>query len=82
MMENKIYFHDTNYTCKILVKIESVFFSNKDNKDDIIYYQVFLEECRYTPMINRRLLIDNIELTDNEPDSDSESEEEFNENTV
>ena len=33
-------------------------------------------------MINRRLLIDNIELTDNEPDSESESEEEFNENTV
>ena len=38
-----------NYACGILVKIESVFFNKKDNKDDVIYYpQVFLEECRYT----------------------------------
>ena len=36
---------DTNYTCRILVKIQSVFFNNKVNKDNIIYYlQVFLEE--------------------------------------
>ena len=44
--------------------------------------QVFLEECRYTPMNNRRLLLDDLILNDNEPDSESESEEEFNENTV
>ena len=37
----------TNYNCRMLVRIESVFFNNKDNKDDIICYpQVFLEECR------------------------------------
>ena len=30
---------NTNYICRILVKIESVFFfDNKDNKDDIIHY--------------------------------------------
>ena len=74
---------DTNYTCRRLVKIESVFFNNKDNIDNIIYYpQVFLEECRYILMTNRRLLIDNIESSDTEPDSQSDSEEEFNENTL
>ena len=33
-------------------------------------------------MNNRRLLLDDLILNDNEPDSESESEEEFNENTV
>ena len=72
----------TDYNCRILVKIESVYFNNKNNKDDITYHpQVFLEECRYTLMNNRRLLLDDLELTDNEPESESE-EEEFNENTA
>ena len=68
--------------CKILVKLESVFFNNKNNKDDITYHsQVFLEECRYTPMNNRRLLLNGFVLADSEPESESE-EEEFNENTA
>ena len=33
-------------------------------------------------MSNGRILLDDLELTDNEPDSESESEEEFNENTI
>ena len=33
-------------------------------------------------MSNGRILLDDLELTDNEPDSGSESEEEFNENTI
>ena len=70
-----------NYSCNILIRIESVFFNNKGNKEDIFYYsQVFLEECRYIPMNNRRLLIDEIVLSDNEPEIETESEEEFNEN--
>ena len=74
---------NTNYTCRILVKIESVFSNNKDNKDDVIYYpQVFLEECKYTPVINRRLCLDETDLSENEPELESESEEEFNENTA
>ena len=32
-------------------------------------------------MSNSRLLLDDLILTDNEPDSESESEEGFNENT-
>ena len=71
----------TGYNCRILLQIESVFFNNK-NKDDIDYYaQVFLQEFRYTPQINRTLLIDKLELIDVEPESESE-EEEFNENTA
>ena len=67
----------------ILVKIESVYFNNKNYRDDITYsLQAFLEECRYTLMYSRRLFIDDIELTDNEPDSENESEEEFNSDTA
>ena len=48
----------------------------------IIYYpQVFLQECIYTPICNRRLLLDDIISTDNDPECESE-EEEFNEDTV
>ena len=37
----------TDYKCRILVKIESVFLNNNNNKDDIVYYpHVFLGECR------------------------------------
>ena len=48
----------------------------------IIYYpQVFLQECIYTPICNRRLLLDDIISTDNDPECESE-EEEFNEDIV
>ena len=71
-----------DYNCRMLVKIESVFFNNKDNKDDIVYYpQVFLEEGTCSPMNNRRLLLDNLDLSDNDLDSESECGEEFNENS-
>ena len=33
-------------------------------------------------MISRRLCLDEIDLLDNEPELESESEEEFNENTA
>ena len=80
--ENSLPWQKTDYNCRILVKIESVYFNDKNYNGGITYYpQVFLEECRYTPMNNRRLLLDDLELTDNEPESESE-EEEFNENTV
>ena len=49
--ENNIPWYKTDYNCKIIIKIESVFFNNKDNKNDILFIpQVFLEECRHTPM--------------------------------
>ena len=71
---------NTNFTCRILVKIESVSFNNKNS---IIYYrQVFLEECRYLPRTNRRLCIDNINLPNNDAEIEGESEEEFNKNIV
>ena len=46
MMKKKIYFEDKILVTFVgLVKIESVFFNNKDNKNNIIYYpQVFLVE--------------------------------------
>ena len=50
----------------------------KDN-DDIKYYpQVLLEQCGYKPFSNNVLFHADLELTDTEPDS----EEEINENTV
>ena len=72
--ENILPRQNTNYICRILIRMES-FFNNKDNKEDVIYYpQVFLEECRYIPMINRRLLLDETNLSDNEPQKESKSE--------
>ena len=83
-IENVLPRQNTNYICRILIRLESVFFNNnKNNKDDIIYCsQVFLEECRYTSMNNRRLLLDNIDLSDNELEIETKSKEECNENTV
>ena len=79
--ENNLPWQKTDYTCRILVRIKPVFFNDKINKDDIIYYpQVFLEGCRYTPMSNRRLLLDDFKFNNTEPES--ESKEEFSKNTV
>ena len=84
MMEHNILPNEkTDYNCMILLQTKSVFFNNNNNNNnkDITYYpQVFLHEFRWSPMINRTLLIDNLELSDNEPES--ESEEEFKENTA
>ena len=62
--ENSIAQRNTDYNCKLLVKIESAFFNNQENEDDILCYpQLYLEECMYTPMNNRRLFMDSLELT-------------------
>ena len=69
---------NTKYTCRVLLQIQSVYYSMKDN-DDIKYYpQVLLEQCGYKPFSNNVLFHADLELTDTEPDS----EEEINENTV
>ena len=46
-IENILPRHNTNNICRILRRIESVFFNNnKNNKDDIICYpQLFLGKC-------------------------------------
>ena len=55
----------------------------KDNENDIKYYrQTLLEQCSYKGLVNNTILYSNLEFTDTEPDSESESEKELNENTV
>ena len=62
------------------IKIQSVYYSMKDN-DDIKYYtQILLEQCGYKSFSNNVLLHPDLEFTDTEPDS--ESEEEIIGNTV
>ena len=72
------------YTCRVLLQIQSVFYNTKDNKDDIKYYlQILLEQCISKRFFNNNTIVHpDLEFTDTEPDSDSESEEEINENTA
>ena len=53
---------------------------NLNSDKDIIYYpQVFLQSCRYTFIANNELIHEVFDFTDTE--QESESEEEFNEDT-
>ena len=67
----------TKFNCRVLLQIQSVYYSN--NEDENCYPQVFLQSCRYKFLVNNRLIHDVLEFTDTEPES--ESEEDFNENT-
>ena len=68
----------TKYNCRVLLQIQSVYCRNSDK--DIIYYpQVFLRRCRYTFIANNKLIHEVLDFTDTE--QESESEEEFNEDT-
>ena len=67
----------TKYNYRVLLQIQSVYYNN--NEDENYYPQVFLQSCRYTFIVNNNLIYDVLDFTDTEPDS--ESEEEFNENT-
>ena len=67
----------TKYNWRVLLQIQSVYYNN--NEDENYYPQVFLQSCRYKFLANNRLIHDVLDFTDTEPES--ESEEEFNENT-
>ena len=72
---------NTMYTCRVLLQIQSVYFSMKDNKNGIEYYpQVLLEQCVYKIFSDNILINKNLEFTDTKPDC--ESDEEINENTT
>ena len=77
---------NTNYICGVLLQIQSVYYSMKDNGDIRYYPQVLIEQCGYKTFSNNVLFHPDLEFTDTEPDSqpnDSDvSEEEINENTV
>ena len=71
------------YTSRALLRIQSIFFNMKDKKEDIRYHpQLLLEQCAYKRFLKNTIFHPDLEFTDSEPDSDSESEEEVNENTV
>ena len=69
------------YNCRVLLLIQSVYYNNKDTFENEDYYpQVFLQHCRYTFLCNNILIHEAFDFTDTEPES--ESEEQFNEDTV
>ena len=71
---------NTKYDCRVLLRIQSVYYSMKDS-DNITYYaQILLEQCVYNFCSNKALIYSDLEFTDTEPDSGSE--EEITENTV
>ena len=88
--DNAIPDERTKYNCRVLLQIQSVYYSNKDVIEDIKYYlRVLLEQCRYTLFVNNKLIHDVLDFTDFEPDSEPENEyeeeeeeEECNENTL
>ena len=67
----------TKYNCRVLLQIQSVYYDN--NEDENYYPQIFLQNCRYTFNVNNKLIHDVLDFTNTEPES--QSEEEFNENT-
>ena len=67
----------TKYNCRVLLKIQSVYYNNIE--DTNYYPQLFLESCRYKFLANNRLIHDVLDSTDTEPEI--ESKEEFNEDT-
>ena len=67
----------TKYNCRVLLQIQSVCYNY--NEDENYYPQVFLQSCRYTFIANNKLIHDVLDFTDTNPES--ESEEEFNDNT-
>ena len=77
--DNIIPSESTNYTCRVLLQIQSLYFNMKDNKDDIEYYpQVLLGQCVYKFFFNNIIIYPDLEFTDTE----SDSEEEINKNTA
>ena len=71
----------TNYNCRVLLQIQFVYYNNKDILEDEDYYpQIFLQVCRYNFLASNSLIYDTFDFKDTEPES--ESEEEFNEDTV
>ena len=83
---NRIANENTKYNCRVLLQIQAIYYSMKDNDDDIKYYpQVLLAQCVYNVFSNI-LIHEDLGFTDTEPDSKSndgdESEEEINENIV
>ena len=82
---NRIPNENTKYTYRVLLQIQSVYYSMEDNIDEIEYYaQVLLEHYVYKVFSNNILIHKDLVFTDTEPDSESndESEEEINENTM
>ena len=83
---NTIPNENTKYNCRVLLQIQSVYYSmkNKDilsdgNDDHIGYYS---QTCRYKVFSNNKLIHPDLNFTDPEPDENDESEEEINENTA
>ena len=88
IVSNKTFFKDniipnenTKYDCIVALQIQSVYYSTKE--DDVKYYlQVLSEKCVYKLSSNNTIIDSELEFSDNEPDTESDSELEFNEDTV
>ena len=80
---------NTKYDCRVLLQIQSVYYSVKDkdilsdeNVDIVYYIELLLEQCRHRHFSNNKLIQPDLIFTNSEPDDNDEFEEEFNEDTV
>ena len=71
---------NTKYNCRVLLQIQSVYYSTKDKdilSDDIKYYpEVLIEQCGYRVFSNNKFIHSSLIFTYSEPDDNDESEEE------
>ena len=76
---------NTKYNCRVLLQIQSVYYSSKDkdilsdDNDYIVYYtQVLLKQYEYRPSFNSNTIVyPDIVFTDTEPEDNDESEPEY-----
>ena len=64
----------TKHNCSVLLQIESVYYNiNKDILEDEVYYpQVNFQYCRYTFIVNNKLILEALDFTETEPESKTE----------
>ena len=78
---NTIPNENTKYNCRVLLQIQSFYYSMKDDNDDVVYYpQVLLEKYKF--FSNNTIIHPDLDFSDTEHNDNDDSEEEFNENTV
>ena len=71
--DNIIPKENTKYDCRVILQIQSVYYSMKDEDNVKYYFQVLLGKCVYRPFFDNVFIDSELEFSDNEPD-ESEGE--------
>ena len=76
ILSNGIFFKDniipkenTKYDCRVILGIQSAYYSKKDKENVKYYPQILLEKCIYRPFFDNVLIDSELEFSDNEPET-------------